>query len=346
MKASRLRGLPPALILATAMIAACGGGDDSKEASVTTPQATAQAAASPAASGTQAAATAAATQQQTRTFTDDTGKTLTIQQPPKKVVALSPSMVEILYAIEAPPVARVSSANAPDAARSLPAVGSAYNVSLEQVASQGPDLILADQQIQSPQVLAELQKIAPVFAVRVLSFDDVPRSLRLTGRIMGKPEQGEKAAKAIEDKLKAVQDKLPSQRPSVFIMIGDANAFFAAKPNAFVGDVVAKLGAKNVVPAGPDTSQFPGFTSYSMEQLAQLDPDVILVLTAGPPNVPRLSQVLASNPAWAGLRAVKSGRVHEIDPVTLVQSAGPRVAKDIDELSAHLYPGVFPASGR
>src|SRR5262249_49634515 len=147
----------------------------------------------------------------------------------------------------------------------------------------------------------------------------------------------------IEDKLKGVQAKLPQQRPSVFIMIGDANAFFAAKPNAFVGDVVAKLGAKNVVPAGPDTSPFPGFTSYSLEQLAQLDPDVILVLPAGPPNAPKLSQALKSNPAWSGLRAVKDGRVHEIDPVTLVQGAGPRVSKDIDELAAYLYPGVFPA---
>jgi iron complex transport system substrate-binding protein len=332
----------PAVILVAALAAACGGGDDKQDTSAATPQAATQAAAaSPAA--TQAAAATATPAQQSRTFTDDNGKTLTIATPPKRVVAVSPSMVELLYAVDAPPIARVSSANYPDAARSLPAVGSAYQVSLEQVAAQQPDFILADQQIQGAQVIADLQKIAPVFAIRVLSVDDVPRSLRLVGQITGKMEQGEKAAKEIEDKLKAVQAKLPQQRPSVFIMIGDANAFFAAKPNAFVGDVAAKLGAKNVVPAGPDTSPFPGFTSYSLEQLAQLNPDVILVLTAGPPNVPRLSQVLKSNPAWNGLRAVKENQVHEIDPVTLVQSAGPRVSKDIDELAAYLYPGVFPA---
>jgi iron complex transport system substrate-binding protein len=333
-----------ALLLSVAL-AACGGGGEKKTTNATSAPAATQAAATAASTAAVSAATATPAQA-SRSFTDDTGKTLTIAQPPKRVVALSPSMVELLYAVEAPPVARVSSANFPDAARSLPAVGSSYQVSIEQVAAQQPDLILADQQIQSPQVIAELQKIAPVFAIRVLSFDDVPKALRTTGRIMGKTEQGEKAAKGIEDKLAAVQAKLPQQRPTVFIMIGDANAFFAAKPNAFVGDVVAKLGAKNVVPAGPDTSQFPGFTSYSLEQLAQLDPDVILVLTAGPPNVPRLSQVLASNPAWAGLRAVKSGRVREIDPVTLVQSAGPQVTKDIDELAAILYPGVFSADYR
>lgn len=327
--------LPLASCLLALLLAACGGGE--KESKAGGPQATSQAAATAAApAGTQPA----------RTFTDDTGKTLTIEKPPRRVVALSPSMVEMLYAVDAPPVARPSSATYPEAAKALPAIGTSYQVSIEQVAAQQPDLILADAQIQSPQVVAELQKIAPVFSLRVLTFDDVPRGLRTAGRIVDKAEQGEQAAKGIEDKLAAVQAKLPAQRPSVFIMIGTADAFFAAKPNSFVGDVVAKLGARNLVPAGPDTSQFPGFTSYSLEQLVTLDPDVILVLTAAPPPAPRTSQVLAANPAWAGLRAVKGSRVHEINPVTLVQSAGPRVAQDIDELAALLYPGVFPPPGR
>lgn len=344
MRIGSMRG--PALLLATALVAACGGSDTDTTGGAFSAPASTQQAAGPAAAGSPAAAAAATTDASARSFTDDTGKTLVIAQPPKKVVALSPTMVELLYAVDAPPAARVSSARFPEAANALPAVGSAYQPSLEQIAAQAPDLILADQQIQNAQLISELQKIAPVFAIRVLTVDDVPKALRTTGRIIGKPEQGERAAKSIEEKLAAVQAKLPAQRPSTFIMIGDANAFFAAKPSAFVGDVVAKLGAKNIVPDGPDTSPFPGFTSYSLERLAQADPDVILVLTAGPPNAPRLSQVLAANPAWAGLRAVKGGRVHEIDPVTLVQAAGPRVSKDIDELTPVLYPGVFTASSR
>ncbi len=332
----------PALLMLMALMVACGS---DKPVTTTAPEPSPPAAATTAVAATGGVASATATAQ-SRTFTDDAGKTLTIAQPPKKVVALSPSVVEILYAVEAPPVARPTSANFPEAARALPTIGSSYTVSIEQVAAQSPDLILADQQIQSPQIIAELEKIAPVYAMRILGYDDVLKGLRTAGRITGKTEQGERAAKAIEDKMAAVQAKLPADRPSVFIMIGDANAFFAAKPNAFVGDVAAKLGAKNVVPAGPDTSQFPGFTSYSLEQLARTDPDVILVLTAGPPNVPRLSGVLSANPAWSGLRAVKTGRVHEIDPVTFVQSAGPRVSKDIDEVAPLLYPGVFPPASR
>jgi len=337
MRAGRFGRLYLPGLVAVLLLAACGGGGTKQTAQATAvgPQATQIAAA--------ASPTAA---RESRTFTDDNGKTLTIPQPPKRVVALSPSVVEILYAVGAPPVARVSSALYPEEAKALPAVGSSYQPSIEQIAAQQPDLIIADQQIQRPDVIAELEKVAPVFAMRVLTVDDLLKGLRTAGRIMGKAEQGERAAQAIADKFAAVQAKLPAQRPTVFIMVGTADAFFAAKPTSFVGDVVQRLGARNLVTEGPDTAGFPGFTTYSLERLVQLDPDVILVATAAPPNAPRASQVLAANPAWANLRAVKSGRVYEIDPVTLVQSAGPRVAQQIDELARYLYPGVFAATTR
>lgn len=338
MRAGRFGRLYLPGLVAALLLAACGGGGAK--------QTTQPTAVGPQATQAAAAASPTATAQESRTFTDDNGKTLTIPQPPRRVVALSPSVVEILYAVGAPPVARVSSALYPEEAKALPAVGSSYQPSIEQIAAQQPDLIIADQQIQRPDLIAELEKVAPVFAMRVLTVDDLLKALRTAGRIMGKAEQGERAAQAIADKFAAVQAKLPAQRPTVFIMVGTADAFFAAKPNSFMGDVVQRLGARNLVTEGPDTAGFPGFTTYSLERLVQLDPDVILVATAAPPNAPRASQVLAANPAWANLRAVKSGRVHEIDPVTLVQSAGPRVAQQVDELARYLYPGVFAATTR
>jgi iron complex transport system substrate-binding protein len=105
--------------------------------------------------------------------------------------------------------------------------------------------------------------------------------------------------------------------------------------------VVARLGAKNLVTEGPDTAQFPGFTSYSLERLAALDPDVILVISVAGPNAPPTSRQLAGNPAWSGLRAVRSGRVAELPAGPLVQSAGPRVGEVIDMLGPVLYPGRF-----
>ncbi|MGD9895431.1 MAG: ABC transporter substrate-binding protein [Dehalococcoidia bacterium] len=318
------------------LAAACGGSDNDSTAEVATPAST-----PPAAAASTASPTAAPTSAQSRTFVDATGKSFTIETPPKRVVALSPSAVELMFAVGATPIARPSSANYPEQAQSVTAVGSSYQPNFEQIAAQNPDFIIADAQIHSPQVIAELEKIgAPVFSIRVQQVADVMASLRLVGNIMGMGENGEKAAKALETKLQDVQTKLPpaDQRPTVFLMIGTADAFWGAKPDAFAGDVIAKLGAKNLVESGPDTTQFPGFTSYSMEQLIALDPDVILVMSVSP-NAPPTTRQLAGNPAWNGLRAVKEGRVYEVNTEALVQGAGPRVGEVIDTIYPILYPG-------
>ena len=88
----------------TVLAAACGGGDGKSSTAVTTPQATA--ASGSGGSTPAAAAPAAGTAGQSRTFVDATGKSFTVEKPPKRVVALSPSVVELMYAVGAPPVAR------------------------------------------------------------------------------------------------------------------------------------------------------------------------------------------------------------------------------------------------
>jgi iron complex transport system substrate-binding protein len=328
----RLGWLAGALAGLALIAAACGSDDDTAQ-NTATPQSTEAAAAA-----TTGAATPTA---QSRTFIDATGKSFTIEQPPARVVALSPSAVELLYAVGAPPIARPSSATVPEAAKSLPEVGTSYQPNFEQIATQNPDFILADAQIQNAQTVDQLAKLGvPVFSVRVQNVADVPASLRLLGNVMGTNEQGEKAAQDLETKLQSVQSKLPpeSERPTVFLMVGTGDAFWGAKPDSFAGDVAARLGAKNLVQSGPDTSQFPGFTSYSLEQLATIDPDVILVMSVVP-NAPPTSRQLANNPAWSGLRAVKDGHVYEVPTDALVTSAGPRVSDLIDAIFPMLYPG-------
>lgn len=322
-------------------VSACGGGDGEQDArSVTTPQATQ--AVLPATTATAAAAPTGAPAQagQGRTFVDATGKSFTVPAPPKRVVALSPSVVDVMYAVGAPPIARPSSATYPEQAKSLPSIGTSYQPNLEQIAAQNPDFIIADAQIQDAQTIANLTKFAPVFAIRVQSLADVSSSVRLVGGVMGKAEEGEKVAKDLETKLQSLQGKLPpeSERPKVLVMVGTTEAFWGAKPDSFAGDVIAKLGARNLVQAGPDTAPFPGFVSYSLEQIAVLDPDAILVISPAP-NAPPTSRLLAGNPAWSGLRAVRNNRVQELSTEVFLQGAGPRVTQEIDKIFPFLYPG-------
>jgi iron complex transport system substrate-binding protein len=106
---------------------------------------------------------------------------------------------------------------------------------------------------------------------------------------------------------------------------------------------VARLGGRNGVTNEPETYSLPGFSEYSLERIVEKNPDVIIAISPGRPNV--TTQALSSSPVWSSLKAVREGRVYEVDPVKYIQAAGPRVSQILDELPGLLYPNVF-AAGR
>jgi iron complex transport system substrate-binding protein len=275
---------------------------------------------------------------------DDLGRNVNVNLPAQRVVAMSPSMVELMFAVGAVPIGRPSSADHPPQAANVPTFGSSYDFSDEVIANMRPDLILADAILDAGSIERLSRLGAPVFAVRVGSFDDVLKALRVVGALTGNEAAGDREAKALEEKMDGVKARLPSTRPSVAIVIGGRGPIYVAKNDAWSGDLVSRLGGRNIVPSGPDTFQLPGFMEYSLERLAEQNPDVILVISPQTPPAPPTSVMLAASPVWQSLKAVREGRVHELDPAVYLQSAGPRVSQILDELPRILHPDVFQAS--
>jgi iron complex transport system substrate-binding protein len=272
--------------------------------------------------------------------TDDLNRRVTVPAAPQRVVAMSPSIVELMYAVGVTPVGRPSSADFPAAANSLPNFGTSYQPSFEEIAAMRPDLIIADAIIHEGMIDQLAGLGAPVFAVRVGTFDEVTNGLRVVGALTGQREAGEREAKALEDKLDTIKAKLPASGPSVLVIVGAGpTQSFAARTDSYVGDVIAKLGGRNAVTTEPETFRLPGFSEYSIERIVEKDPDVIIAISPGQPNV--TTQALSRSPVWSTLKAVRESRVHEVDPIVYIQAAGPRVSLMLDEISRLLYPNVF-----
>jgi len=278
---------------------------------------------------------------------DDLGRSVAPPASPQRVVALSPTVVELMYAVGATPVGRPSSANYPEAAKSVQAFGESRSPSFEAIAAMKPDLVIADALLH--QTIADnlsKQLNVPVFAVRVASFNDVTRGLRTVGALTGKKEAGETQAKALETKLADIKAKLPANGPTVLVLVAAGqNQFIAGRGNTYLGDILSLLGARNLVTSEPENFNYPGFTDYSLERIVEKNPDVIIAASiGGPPGTPKTSDILKSVPAFASLSAVKNGHVYEVDAFVYIQSAGPRVSQILDELPKLLYPGVFAAT--
>ena len=172
-------------------------------------------------------------------------------------------------------------------------------------------------------------------------FDDVIVGLRLIGQVLDASDEAETVVADLEDRKAQLLQRLPVQGPRILVLNGTPDDFFAAKPGSYIGDLVDLLGGENVAAGAPDVGRVPGYTRLSPETILTSAPDVVLAITAGPPGGTTITDSLSSNPAWADIPAVTSGRVTEIDAEVYLQAPGPRAGEALAELAKLLYPEVF-----
>lgn len=319
-----------ALLLATtALVAACGddeGGDDNDATST------------PATSDPTATATPDA---YPVTVTDMLGNEVTIEAAPERIVAASPSTIELLYAAGGEAVARSSTARIPEEVASLPDIGRAEAPAYERIVAENPDLVLADSSLQAQFASNFASSLAgvPVLFVGAQTYDDVARSLEIIGEVINQADEAAAAAQEMEDAKSAVADEVAGQTPPrTLILIGAPNDPFVALPESFVGDLAALAGAENIAAGEPQSGPLPGYTKLSLEGIVAADPEVILTITAGPPGGPSLADGIKGNPAYSTLSAITNDRVHDLDVEVFLQAPGPRAAAGLTELAELLYP--------
>lgn len=346
----RFLTLVAVLAMAPFLLAACSDDDNggSTGAATTTTtesnETTGATSTSTATTGDGATAGTGANGESTQTVTDDLDREVEVPAAAESVVALSPSVVELMYAVGATPVGRPESATYPPEAESVRSFGSSYTPNFEEIVAMEPDLIIADAIIHAG-VIDEIEGLgAPVYAVKVDSFETVVDGLRTVGELTGNTEAGEEQAKALEDKMEEVKAKIPDgEGPSVLVVVAAGeNQFIAARSNSYLGSLIEELGGRNIVQSEPENFRFPGFADYSLEKIVQADPDIVIgISVGGPPGTPKTTEILGFTPVWSGLTAVQEGRVFEVDPEIYLQSAGPRLSVILDELPGILYPDVF-----
>lgn len=273
-----------------------------------------------------------------RTITDDLGRQVTIPDAPKRIAALSPFLVEGVYAVGAAPVARPSSATYPAAALKVPDVGLSYTPNLERLAAAQPDVILLSS-LSQRQLIPSLEKLGvPVVAIGSNSIDDVYSMLKRFGVWFNQPTQAARAERELRVAVAKARAQGTGKPVNVFTLIGTPQNFFGAKKNSFTGNLVTALGARNVA-TGPDDKRYVGFAPYTFERLLADNPDVIVVIkpTNSQQQEGSVLNDFKRNPLWQKLGAVQAGRVYEIEPEVVLSSPGPRAAQAITELASLIY---------
>jgi iron complex transport system substrate-binding protein len=253
------------------------------------------------------------------TITDDRGRQLHFDEPPRRIVSLLPSLTESVCELQhcdrIVGVDRYS--NWPASIQRLPQVGGGLDPNIEAVVALRPDVVLLS---VSSRVSDRLEALGvKVAALEPKSHADVRRVLRVVGDLLAVPHaQGaDRVWRVIDAAVQAAAQSLPERARGTRVYFEVSRGPYAAGASSFIGETLVRLGVRNVVP--PELGPFP---RLNPDFVLRARPDVIMVAN-------RSMQPMVLYPGWQNMAAVKEGRMCEFGPEVsdVVVRPGPRMAE-------------------
>jgi iron complex transport system substrate-binding protein len=268
------------------------------------------------------------------TVTDDTGATVTLRAPARRIVSLAPHVTEILFAAGAGAriIGTVDYSDYPEPAKRLARVGAYSQVDLEMVAALKPDLVIAWESGNLPAALAKLRALGiPVFVNQPDRILDVARSIEQFGRLAGTSLVAEPAAAEFRSRYEGLAARYSSRpRLRVFYQIWK-EPLMTINGKQIISDAIRLCGGENVFAALPALA--PRVTT---EAVLAANPDVIVASGMGEAR----PEWLDDWRNWPQLAAAAKGNLYFIPP-ELIQRHTPRVldgaerlCKDLEEARA------------
>jgi iron complex transport system substrate-binding protein len=264
-----------------------------------------------------------------RTVTDDTGRTLTVQSPPLRIVSLSPGGTEMLFAAGSGHeiVATVEYSDVPPAAKRVPRIGDAVSIDLERLVRIHPDVVVAWPSGGNP---AQREKIArlgvPVYEQQAQRLKELAPSIRRLGALAGTEAAAEAAARGIEARLASLERTYAggeggTGHPGVLLQVWN-RPIYTVGGQHLMTDALALCGARNVFADLPEAGPV-----VDIEAVISRDPDIIIA--AGPPG--ESAGWLTDWKRFGTLKAVRSGRLIAFEDQALSR-LGPSVLDATEEL--------------
>lgn len=259
---------------------------------------------------------------------DDLGREVTLNGQPKRVLALAPSMTEMLFAVldSSAIVGRTQNDDYPAAALTKPVVNN-YPMDYEQLLRLQPDLVFTVEGITPPDVAARFKELGiPVYYQKYASVEDIFRGLEDIGRIMDREEQASQLTDSLRREVAQIAARHQQEEPPLRVLgLAGYDPIYVYGPSTVIADKLRILGAGN---AAEET-----FDALTREFILKSNPDVLL---GGTP------QELEENffsiyPELRKIKAYQNQRLYAPD-FDLMSRPSPRVVESIRELEKFLYP--------
>ena len=311
-----LPGAAVLVLLLAALLAGCGGS--------TAPTTSSSPSASAAAEGTFPVTIRAA------------NGPLTVKARPERIVSLSPTATEMLFAIGAG-----SQVAAVDDQSNYPAEApkselSAYKPNLEAIAAKDPDLVVTSDDTAGLVAGLKRLKIPVLLAPAARSLDDSYAQIEQLGAATGRVgDAGELVARMRKDIQDLTQEA--ARRPGLSYYHELDPNLYSATSRTFIGSVYGLLGLTNIADKAQGAAG--DYPQLSAEYVLSADPDLIFL--ADTKCCQQGAATVAKRPGWSKVTAVRTGNVVALDD-DVASRWGPRVV-DFLRVVSQRVAAVTPA---
>lgn len=249
-------------------------------------------------------------------LTDDLGRKQQWSEPPRRIVSLLPSLTELVCALDACErlVGVDRYANFPASIAKLPKLGAMDDASVEAIVALRPDLVMLSPASRLHDRLGALG--VKTLVLDTLNLADVRRHIDSLSRLL-ESKSGPQLKETIERQLAAAAAQVPESMKGLRVYYEVDSAPYAAGEISFSGEILARLGLRNIVPAalGP-------FPKLNPEFVVRADPQLILVSQ-------RNAQKLTDRPGWERIAAMRDQRICRFSSAEgdLMARPGPRMGE-------------------
>ena len=247
---------------------------------------------------------------------------------PQRIVSLSPTHTEILYALGAGDqvVAVDSMSNYPAESASVLTDISAYEPNVEAISALEPDLVVIGDDFSGLAEQLSMIGIESWVSPAPMTLDEAYEQIIDLGKVVGHADEVQSLTQKMQDDISGIVDAVEISATPISYYHELDDTYYSVTGNTFIGSIYELFGMRNIADATEGDSDYP---QLSAEFIVSQDPNVIFLADV---NLGVTAETVAARPGWSGLSAVVSGNIVAIDD-DIASRWGPRLVEYVQAVA-------------
>ena len=267
------------------------------------------------------------------TVLDMTGREITLEGPVTRIVALTASDCEILYALGAGDllVGRGEYCDYPAEVLEKPVVKSGAETNLEEILALEPQIVLMATMAQTVEQVEALENAGVKVVVSdAQNLEGVYEAITLIGALTGKNAEAEALCGQMKDTFAGIAAKAEKTGKTVYFEVSPLQwGLWAAGKGTFMDEIAEICGLTNAF------ADVEGWGAVSEEAVLEKDPDYIVTTSMYWGEGPTPVEEIMSRAGWEQLKAVQNHQVFNADESAITRP-GPRLMEAAEALYAFI----------